>query len=207
MPGRRGKPGRALVLDDGTGIAEYRDPENGEVVGRPFPLKAATEVLVKNFHKPIVPFQPSLAETILERIACGFSEEWLEEQDWYPGKRSVYAWRRKNPEFSRAWRVALEEQADVLEAQCLTIADAPLSPGEGMEEIGRRKLQIETRMKIAGLNNKKKHAAPLPVAAVSQAPQIERKSLGEEAHRKLDELEEKIRNTRLIEGPSPGGVQ
>jgi hypothetical protein len=205
--GRPRKDGRDLVLDQATGMAEYRDRETGERVGLPFPMQAAVEVQAKNFHKPLVAFQPRLAENILERIACGFSEEWLEEQDWYPGKRSVYAWRRRNPDFARAWRVALEEQSEVLEAQCLSIADAPLLPGQGMEEIGKRKLQIETRMKIAALNNKKKHAAPLPVAAVSEVPTVERKSLGEAAHRKLDELEERMRNAKLIQGPSPAGVQ
>ena len=116
-------------------------------------------------------YTQSVADDICERIAsiprgldfiCS-SDEAL------PSARTVNRWLAENESFRLTYLRARERQADLIFDECLTIVDTPLigvetiNKADGTTEtregdmLGHRKLQVDTRMRMAGKLAPKKY--------------------------------------------------
>jgi hypothetical protein len=127
-------------------------------------------------------FTAEIAEEICERIATqprGIDRICDEDADM-PCARTVHRWLNEQEDFCQSYLRAKERQADLLFDQALQIADTPqlgrivkTKPAKGgdaaadvaatVEEVteedmlGHRKLQVDTRLRMAGKLHPKKY--------------------------------------------------
>ncbi|MFN3513911.1 MAG: hypothetical protein ACK41C_12740 [Phenylobacterium sp.] len=83
-------------------------------------------------------FGAALAEAICERIAAGESWSRICETPGMPGYTTLYAWRRRHPEFAAQLAQAQEAAADRLMARAVEIAEEATK-----ETLSEAKLKIE----------------------------------------------------------------
>ena len=79
--------------------------------------------------------------------------EWC-RQDGKPVFQAVYDWMDKDEEFARRIARAREDGHDVIAEQCMILSD--LEPTDQVQ-VGWRRLQIETRLKLLAKWNPKKY--------------------------------------------------
>jgi hypothetical protein len=113
-------------------------------------------------------YTQAIADKLCERIANGEGLKTVCREPGMPAWRTVYDWIRDIPEFAQAMERARELGADAIAAECLEIADTPLT-GEEItirgkskeirkgDMLGHRKLQIETRLKLLAKWHPKKY--------------------------------------------------
>lgn len=89
--------------------------------------------------------------------------------DAFPSARTVHRWLAANEAFRQIYLQARTRQADLIFDECLTIIDTPLigiektTKPDGTVEtregdmLGHRKLQVDTRMRMAGKLSPKKY--------------------------------------------------
>lgn len=101
-------------------------------------------------------FQEEIADIILDRLAGGESLRSICRDPAMPDGSTVRKWIARNPDFSRQYAIAREEQADSIFDETLDIADS--IPAEAPnEEIQRARLRIDTRKWVAGKIRPKKY--------------------------------------------------
>lgn len=116
-------------------------------------------------------FTPQLAERICEKIATtprGLAFICVREPG-FPDPATVNRWLIQNEEFRASYLHARQRQADLIFDECLTIIDTPvtgvetITKADGTVEkregdmLGHRKLQVDTRMRMAGKLSPKKY--------------------------------------------------
>jgi hypothetical protein len=116
-------------------------------------------------------FNDEIANTICELIATtprGL-DFICDRRDDLPTATTVHRWLNAYPEFCGNYLRARERQADLIFDQCLEIADNPLKGAETVTKadgsietregdmIAHRKLQVDTRMRMAGKLSPKKY--------------------------------------------------
>lgn len=126
-------------------------------------------------------YTQEIANTICERISNGEPLKTMCREPGMPPWRTVYDWIRDKPDFAAAMERARELGADAIAAQCLEIADTPLT-GEEItirgkskeirkgDMLGHRKLQIETRLKLLAKWHPKKYGERTTLAGDPDAP-------------------------------------
>jgi hypothetical protein len=113
-------------------------------------------------------YTQQIADKIVARVSDGEPLKTMCREPGMPSWRTVYDWIRDRPEFAAAMERARELGADAIAAECLEIADTPLT-GEEItirgkskeirkgDMLGHRKLQIETRLKLLAKWHPKKY--------------------------------------------------
>lgn len=112
---------------------------------------------------PAHPYDPALAAEICERLAAGGMLRVICRDDHMPEPWVVYAWRRANPDFAKAYELAREVGYDVMAEECMDIAEDGSEDWEtrtnragdtyevvNREAVGRSKLRVETRLRLLG---------------------------------------------------------
>lgn len=116
-------------------------------------------------------YSAKVAEEICERIATTpRGLDYICAQDeTLPHPSTVYRWQDEHPEFRESFARAKERQADLIFGEALEIADTPVTgierttKADGSVEtregdmLGHRRLQVETRLKMAGKLAPKKY--------------------------------------------------
>lgn len=97
-------------------------------------------------------YTPELAERICDQLACGVPLVKICRQEGMPSYSAVRKWEKTNPEFAALSARAKADGTHFLADDALMIADEPLptDPDAARTEINRRKLQIDTRMRLIG---------------------------------------------------------
>lgn len=97
-------------------------------------------------------FSQDIADSICEQLACGVPLTHICQREDMPGYSTVRAWSARYPEFQAASARAKADGTHHLADSALIIADEPLptDPDAARTEISRRKLQIDTRLRLIG---------------------------------------------------------
>ena len=116
----------------------------------------------------ITGYTPALAAAFCEQISQGLSPLSVSRLPGFPSITTVYKWRREYSEFNEAVEIALAIAGDVLAFESLEIADhisddyklvvrrdgsTEMVPDQ--DTIGRAKIRVDTRLKMAGKLNRK----------------------------------------------------
>lgn len=122
-------------------------------------------------------FTQEIADEICERIATtprGL-DFICEGEESFPSARTVNRWLTNHEAFRQSYLRARERQADLIFDECLAISDTPMvgvetvNKADGTVEtregdmLGHRKLQIDTRMRMAGKLAPKKYGDKLDI--------------------------------------------
>jgi hypothetical protein len=98
----------------------------------------ATRKMIVGDNQPIIPFNHAIATKILDQLAVGATINWISEQQWFPGMRSIRSWKALDPQFKADYASALKDGTEVLVGVMIEISMAPSIPGDMANE-GRRK--------------------------------------------------------------------
>lgn len=126
-------------------------------------------------------YTQEMADRILEWIADGKTLREFCRQPDTPCFKTVYVWRKANPEFDELFELARDVGFDVIAEEALKIADTPLEgrietqDGDKLivrkeDMLGHRKLQIETRLKLLAKWSPRKYGEMMKVAGPDGGP-------------------------------------
>lgn len=89
-------------------------------------------------------YTPELGAEICRRFAAGAPIAAICELEGMPEQSSVWAWRRRYPEFGRLYKEAEQDHADALADQIPKIADGDDNPHKARNRIDARKWRAGT---------------------------------------------------------------
>ncbi len=124
---------------------------------------------------PHMDYTPEVGQAICELIATnGLSIKnlCLAYPEIMPPKPTIYMWVMRHPEFEELFRIAHERQAELWVQDALDVADdvpERMIDDEAVQmdtqaAVGRAKLRVDTRLRAAGLMNRRRYGQRVSVA-------------------------------------------
>jgi hypothetical protein len=113
------------------------------------PESPATNKTARKRGRPST-YSIEIAEAIWERLIYGESLRQICLDKTMPGRRTVFQWLEKYPEFARKYAQARRAQTDRLFEEAIDIADTE-------PDVARARLMINTRYSLAGRMQPRKY--------------------------------------------------
>ena len=134
---------------------------------------------------PQTEYTAEMGIRICDEIAGGKSVRSICEEDWAPGRRTIFVWLREQPEFKALYDIAVNERCEAYAEEIVAISDDgtndwmatndPENPGYRFngESFQRSRLRVDTRKWIVAKMIPKRYGDKLAVGGAEDLPPLQ----------------------------------